>query len=130
MNISTDELLHLESQLEIILERETSTPTEEKPSMRISVPAKNLRKFKEVLIYVLSRLGNKPNVGQTFLYKLLYLIDFNFYEKYEEQIIWATYIKNTYGPFPLEFKEIVKEMTAENELELVKSQYFQREQKK
>ncbi len=87
MNISTDELLHLESQLEIILERETSTPTEEKPSMRISVPVKNLRKFKEVLLYVLSRLGNKPNIGETFLCKLLYFIDFDFYEKYEEQLI-------------------------------------------
>jgi transcriptional regulator with XRE-family HTH domain len=130
MNISTDELLNLESPLEIILERETSVPAEEKPSMRISVPAKNLKKFKEVLLYVLSRVGAKPNVGETVLYKLLYFIDFNFYEKYEEQLMGATYIKNTYGPTPLEFKEIIKEMTTENELELVKSQYFQREQKK
>lgn len=129
MNISTDELLNLESPLEIILERE-DTPTEEKPSIRISVPAKNLKKFKEVLLYVLSRVGAKPNVGETVIYKLLYFIDFNFYEKYEEQLMGATYIKNTYGPTPLEFKEIVKEMVTENELEIVKSQYFQREQKK
>lgn len=130
MNISTDELLNLESPLEIILERETTTSVEEKPSMRISVPAKNLKKFKEVLLYVLSKVGAKPNIGETVLYKLLYFIDFNFYEKYEEQLMGATYIKNTYGPTPLEFKEIVKKMEAENELELVKSQYFQREQKK
>jgi transcriptional regulator with XRE-family HTH domain len=130
VKISTDELLNLESPLEIILEKETSIPVEEKTSMRISVPAKNLKKFKEVLLYVLSRVGAKPNVGETVLYKLLYFIDFNFYEKYEEQLMGATYIKNTYGPTPLEFKEIVKEMVTENELELVKSQYFQREQKK
>jgi transcriptional regulator with XRE-family HTH domain len=130
MNISTDELLNLESPLEIILEKEARTPVEEKPSIRISVPAKNLKKFKEVLLYVLSRVGAKPNVGETVLYKLLYFIDFNFYEKYEEQLMGATYIKNTYGPTPLEFQEIIKEMTKENELELVKSQYFQRERKK
>ena len=110
MNISTDELLNLESPLEIILEKEINMPVEEKPSMRISVPAKNLKKFKEVLLYVLSKVGAKPNVGETVLYKLLYFIDFNFYEKYEEQLMGATYIKNTYGPTPLEFKEIVKEM--------------------
>lgn len=130
MNVSTDELLNLESPLEVILERDINTSTEEKQSMRISVPAKNLKKFKEVLLYVLSRVGAKPNVGETVLYKLLYFIDFNFYEKYEEQLMGAAYIKNTYGPTPLEFKEIVKEMAAENELEIVKSQYFQREQKK
>jgi transcriptional regulator with XRE-family HTH domain len=130
MHVSTDELLNLESPLEVILERDINTSIEENPSMRISVPAKNLKKFKEVLLYVLSRVGAKPNIGETVLYKLLYFIDFNFYEKYEEQLMGATYMKNTYGPTPLEFKEIVKEMAAENELELVKSQYFQREQKK
>ncbi len=130
MNISTDELLNLEASAEVVFERETNALVGEKPSMRISVPAKNLKKFKEVLLYVLSKVGAKPNVGETVLYKLLYFIDFNFYEKYEEQLMGATYIKNTYGPTPLEFKEIVKQMIAENELELVKSQYFQRDQKK
>ena len=130
MNISTDELLNLESPLKVILEKDTSKCVDEKPTIRISVPAKNLKKFKEVLLYVLSKVGAKPNVGETVLYKLLYFIDFNFYEKYEEQLMGATYIKNTYGPTPLEFQEIVKQMIVENELETVKSQYFQRDQKK
>src|SRR5262245_30799211 len=64
MNISTDELLNLESPVEVILEREVNTSIEEKPpSIRISVPAKNLKKFKEVLLYILSRVGAKPNIG-------------------------------------------------------------------
>lgn len=130
MHISTDELLNLEPPAEVILERDTDKPAHEKKSMRISVPAKNLKKFKEVLLYVLSKVGAKPNVGETVLYKLLYFIDFNFYEKYEQQLMGATYIKNTYGPTPIEFSEIVKQMIAENELELVKSAYFQRRQKK
>ncbi|MFC1510756.1 Panacea domain-containing protein, partial [Candidatus Omnitrophota bacterium] len=68
-------------------------------------------------------------VGQTVLYKLLYFIDFNFYEKYEEQLIGATYQKNHYGPTPIEFAKIIDEMEG-NDLETVKSKYFQKDQTK
>src|SRR3989344_4574763 len=51
-----------------------------------SVKKKNLEKFKEVLLYVLSKVGGKPNVGEAVVYKLLYFIDFDFYEKFEEQL--------------------------------------------
>ena len=61
-------------------------------------------------MYVLSKVGSKPNVGESVLYKLLYFIDFNYYEKYEEQLIGATYIKNHYGPTPIEFVKIVEDM--------------------
>jgi transcriptional regulator with XRE-family HTH domain len=115
----------------------TATICEEKPSVadekqpvRISVPQKNLEKFKEVLLYVLSKVGSKPNVGETVLYKLLYFIDFDFYEKYERQLIGATYIKNHYGPTPVEFKVIVDDMIRKGDLEKVQSKYFNHLQKK
>ncbi len=101
-----------------------------KDEIRISVPQKNLKKFKEVVLYILSKVGSKPNVGETVLYKLLYFIDFDYYEKFEEQLIGATYIKNHYGPTPIEFKTIIEIMEEKGELEPVKSSYFQHEQKK
>ena len=101
-----------------------------KQDIRISVPQRNLEKFKEVLLYVLEKVGAKPNVGETVLYKLLYFIDFDFYEKFEEQLIGATYIKNKYGPTPVEFKKIVEQMTKNGEIEAVRSKRFQYEQKK
>ena len=54
--------------------------------MRINVPQKNFQKFKEVLIYILNSVGAKPNIGETVIYKLLYFIDFDYYEKHEEQL--------------------------------------------
>lgn len=99
-------------------------------AMRINVPAKNLQKFKEVLLYVLNKVGARSNVGETVIYKLLYFIDFDFYEKYEEQLIGATYKKNTYGPTPVEFMSIVNEMIVDREIEKVKSSFYQKEQKK
>ena len=98
--------------------------------IRISVPQKNLEKFKEVLLYILSKVGSKPNIGETALYKLLYFIDFDFYEKHEEQLIGATYIKNKFGPTPVEFLKIVKKMEDDKELVKVKNKYFQYDQTK
>lgn len=97
---------------------------------RVSVPEQNLEKFKQVLLYVLERAGAKPNVGMTVLYKLLYFIDFDYYEKHEEQLMGLTYIKNTHGPTPREFYSVVNEMKEKGELVEVKSRYFTHEQKK
>ena len=101
-----------------------------KQEIRIDVPQKNLKKFKEVLLYVLEKVGSKSNVGMTVLYKLLYFIDFDYYEKFEEQLVGATYIKNHFGPTPVEFKKIVESMESKGELETVKSKYFLHEQTK
>ena len=89
-----------------------------------------MKKFKEVLLYILGKVGSRPNIGQTALYKLLYFIDFDYYEKYEEQLIGATYIKNTFGPTPISFAKIVREMESEGTLVPVKSKYFELDQTK
>ncbi len=102
----------------------------DRQEIRIDVPQKNLKKFKEVLLYVLEKVGSKSNVGMTVLYKLLYFIDFDYYEKFEEQLVGATYIKNHFGPTPVEFKKIVESMELKGELETVKSKYFLHEQTK
>ncbi len=101
-----------------------------KSEIRISVPQNKVEKFKEVLLYILEKVGAQPNVGQTVLYKLLYFIDFDFYEKFEEQFIGARYQKNHFGPTPIEFKKITDDMIQSHEIEEVKSKYFTREQLK
>ncbi len=100
------------------------------PKIKMTIPKGNLQKFKEVLLYILEKIGAKPNVGQTVLYKILYFIDFDYYEKYEQKLIGATYMKNHYGPTPVEFAKVVKEMEADGELEEMKSTYFQHDQTK
>ncbi|HRZ29903.1 MAG TPA: DUF4065 domain-containing protein [Candidatus Paceibacterota bacterium] len=98
--------------------------------IRINIPQKNIDKFKEVLLYILIKVGNKPNVGETVLYKLLYFIDFDYYEKYEEQLMGMTYIKNHYGPTPVEFKAAIADMIKKGEIEIIESKYFNHIQKK
>ncbi len=94
------------------------------PEIRIDIPRRNLDKFKEVLLYVLGRVGAKPNVGETVLYKLLYFMEFDYYEQYEEQLIGATYRKNKYGPTPLEFRKVAAAMIEAGELQKLPDRYF------
>src|SRR3989344_1234805 len=68
---------------EVILE--SGAKNEKESDIRIVMTRANVKKFREVLLYVLSKVGAKPNVGETALYKLLYFIDFDFYEKFDEQ---------------------------------------------
>jgi len=128
--IDADILLDLKKDVVItIKESREHSIDKSKNELRISVPQKNLDKFKEVLLYVLNRVGSKSNIGETVLYKLLYFIDFDFYEQYEEQLVGASYIKNRYGPTPVEFKEIIKEMK-DKELVEIRNKYFQYDQRK
>jgi transcriptional regulator with XRE-family HTH domain len=99
-------------------------------NIRISIPQKRLEKFEQVFLYLLERTAGKPNVGMTVLYKLLYFIDFDYYEKFEEQLMGLTYIKNTHGPTPREFISVVDSMKKSGQLEEVKSAYFTYEQRK
>jgi len=129
LNCSTQELTGAQQRPQVVLPK-GGTASEAKPQERIHVPQKNYQKFKEVLLYILNKVGSKPNIGETVIYKLLYFMDFNFYEKYEEQFIGATYIKNTYGPTPTEFHKIVERMIKDGDLEKVPSQYFKYPQTK
>jgi uncharacterized phage-associated protein len=114
----------------VIRESREAYGSEAMPRMRINIPQKNLRKFKEVLIYILNKVGAKPAIGETVIYKLLYFIDFDYYEKYEEQLMGATYLKNKYGPTPLEFRKIVDQMMANGVIVEVKANYFEYPQRK
>lgn len=112
---------------DVTIEKETAKKTDH---LQIRVTEKNFDKFKQVLLYVLGKVGSRPNVGETVLHKLLYFIDFDYYEKYEENLMGATYIKNHHGPTSIELSAIIKEMQDQGEIETVKSQYFKYLQKK
>ncbi len=94
------------------------------------IPKENTERFKQVLLYVVSKVGSRPNIGQTALYKLLYFIDFDYYEKYQRYLIGAKYIRNTYGPTPVSFAKIARDLESEGELVEVNSKHFNYDQKK
>ena len=129
-NINVGVLLDLRKDIEVVLQKGTKNMPKEKGGVRISIPQENSKKFKEVLLYILDKVGSRPNIGETVLYKLLYFVDFDFYEKFEEQLIGAAYQKNHYGPTPVEFAKIIDIMKNDGDLEEVQSDYFQYPQRK
>ncbi|MBK9736520.1 MAG: DUF4065 domain-containing protein [Saprospiraceae bacterium] len=94
-----------------------------KEEERISVPTLQVNKFKNVLLYILERCAGKPNVGETVLYKLLYFVDFNYYELYEEHLTGAKYHKLPYGPVPQKLDTIIGQMIENGQLQRVKTEY-------
>ena len=124
-----DFLAGKEPKHEVILEK-ASAEKKADSGLQIRVTRKNLDKFKQVLLYILEKVGGKPNVGETVLHKLLYFIDFDYYEKFEENLMGATYIKNYHGPTSVELGTILKDMQRNGEIEAVKSKYFNHLQKK
>ena len=126
---SIEDLINDEETVEITFNKKPETKPK-KETLRISVPQKNLDKFKEVLLYVLNEIGAKPNIGESVLQKLLYFIDFDYYEKHEEQLIGATYIKNRFGPTPAEFNKVIEKMTRDKDIVKVKNKRFNYNQTK
>jgi len=96
-----------------------------KNEIRISVPQEKVDKFRQILLYILKKVGGKPNVGMTVLYKLLYFMDFDYYEKYEDQLMGLVYLKNHHGPTPLLFENLIKDMIKRGDVEIVKSKFYQ-----
>jgi transcriptional regulator with XRE-family HTH domain len=121
-NTSADSLLNPQKSPTVSV-KESKAVYKTAPQIRINVPQKNLEKFREVLLYILNKVGAKPNIGETVIYKLLYFIDFDYYEKYEEQLIGATYMKNRYGPTPIEFAKLIEKIL-NKDLVRVKDKYF------
>jgi len=107
-----------------------SDKKQEKIDIRINIPQENIDKFKQVLLYILKKVGAKPNVGKTVIYKILYFIDFDYYELYEKQLMGLKYIKNTFGPTPVDFDCIIQEMEKSGELEEIKTKFFNKDQTK
>jgi len=103
---------------------------EYKSDIRVAVPQENVEKFREVLLYILEKIGARPNIGEAVIWKLLYFIDFDYYEKYEEQLIGARYKKNHHGPTPVISTQILEEMEKQGDIVRVNTKYFQYEQKK
>jgi len=131
LGLSFNDLLNnkIPNEPELVIEKDL-VKTKKESNIRISVPEKNMKKFTEVFLYVLNRIGAKPNVGEGVLCKLMYFIDFDFYERYEKQLMGAVYIKNHHGPTPLGFPKILEDMEKKGEIVRVVKKLYNYQQKK
>lgn len=92
----------------------------------------NSEKLRNTILYILSRCGGKPNVGETVLYKLLYFIDFDSFEMRSESITGLQYVKFPFGPVPLarQYLPVIRDMEKHGALKILKQIYHGMAQKK
>ena len=76
----------------------------------------NKEKFKKLLHYIIFKCGSNPNVGKTVIYKLLYFIDFNYFEINEEPLTNETYKRLPHGPAPTHFDLAISELEKEGKI--------------
>jgi len=78
----------------------------------------NTDKYSQVIQYLASKLGGEIK-GKKKLAKLLYYADFDYFERYEENLIGDTYRRLPMGPFPCGLEEAVSSMKVQGTLETV-----------
>jgi hypothetical protein len=79
----------------------------------------NKEKFKEMVLYVASRLAGDPSNGSIKLNKALALSEFLHYKRFGTPIAGAVYVREPYGPAPRGMLDIQRELTDAGDAALV-----------
>ena len=74
-------------------------------------------KYKQVILYLCSKLGKEVR-GKKKLAKLLYFVDFDFFEKNQKYFTGDRYKALPMGPFPVSLNKITAEMAKEKTLKV------------
>lgn len=116
----------------LISEEQPVNPVRVKKETKTKKIKFNEKKLKNVILYVLEKCGGKPNVGETVLYKLLYFLDFDFFELNNKSITGTSYVKLQFGPVPCasEYNPVIRKMTQEDELKIITQKYHNKMQKR
>lgn len=86
-SVSTDELLSEQQ------EKQKQKPKLEQPKL-------DKEKLKELILYISEKCGGNPKFGETVLYKMLYFIDFDAYERLGDAVTGIKYKRLQFGPVP------------------------------
>ncbi len=73
-------------------------------------------KLESLILYFASNIP--LHLGKKKLAKLMYFVDFTAYELLQEPISGEKYMKYLYGPMPVRFYDILKDMVSKNMLEV------------
>lgn len=77
-------------------------------------------KSKAVVLYIIESCARIPQAIETVIPKLMYLMDFAYFENYECYLSTCTYKKLPFGPIPEEWGEILDDLLAAGDIVKVK----------
>ncbi|MDP2586584.1 MAG: Panacea domain-containing protein [Candidatus Komeilibacteria bacterium] len=73
------------------------------------------KKYKEVILYLAEKLGGEIK-GKKKLAKLLYFVDFDFFEKFQKSLTGDVYKALPMGPFPITMERVLTDMAREEKI--------------
>ena len=79
------------------------------------MPKISEKKYKEVILYLAGKLGGEIK-GKKKLAKLLYFVDFDFFEKFEKSLTGDVYKALPMGPFPITMEKVLTDMVKEKKI--------------
>ncbi len=94
-----------------------------KKDQKIKIESEQKEKFESLILYILSKVGAKYNLWKVVLYKLLYFVEFDFFELHKEYISGYPFIKLPMWPAPFAFDTLIWEMKADNRIATVVTEY-------
>ena len=80
-----------------------------------NMPKISEKKYKEVILYLAEKLGGEIK-GKKKLAKLLYFVDFDFFEKFQKSLTGDVYRALPMGPFPATMEKILADMVKEKKI--------------
>lgn len=80
----------------------------------------NEQKYKNTILYLIQHVGKGTIIGKKRLYKLLYFLDFDFFEKYDKAFTGDVYHKLPMGPAPSYLDAIIEDMIKEGKIKIEK----------
>lgn len=85
----------------------------------LKIKKKQKERFKQLMLYILTKVWSKYNVWKTVLYKLLYFSEFDYFELTGEKLSGYPFIRLPMWPAPYEFNELIDEMKAKDQIATV-----------
>ena len=79
------------------------------------MPKISEKKYKEAVLYLAQKLGGEIR-GKKKLAKLLYFVDFDFFEKFEKSLTGDVYKALPMGPFPITMEKVLTDMVNEKKI--------------
>lgn len=95
-----------------------------KPKINRKLDNKTYEKAKKIMLYILSKTSQLPNVWKTVLYKILYFCEFDRYELTGQRLTWLDFVKLPKGPAPAWFDFAIKKMEDEGSVIPVNAKYM------
>jgi len=80
-----------------------------------NMPKISEKKYKEVILYLAEKLGGEIK-GKKKLAKLLYFVDFDFFEKFQKSLTGDIYKALPMGPFPITMEKVLTDMVDEKKI--------------